>query len=92
MEGMKNIPMCDLFYWMVLDIARPLTQTFSGKKYLLFAIGHYLKCCEARLLKEHDVVIVAKFLEDEIICRFEVPKYILIDNGNEWMKKFDVLC
>ncbi len=22
-------------------------------------------------------------------CHFGMPKYILIDNGSEWMKKFD---
>ncbi len=77
---------------MVLDIARPLTETSSGNKYVLVAIGHYSKQCEARLLKEHDVIIVAKFLEDEIICRFGVPKYIFTNNGNEWMKEFDALC
>ncbi len=74
MEGMKSIPMCDLFYWMVLVIARPLTKTSSGNKYVFVTIGHYSKWCETHLLKEHDVVIVAKFLEDEIICWFGVPK------------------
>jgi hypothetical protein len=59
---------------MVFDIARPLTETSSGNKYVFVAIGHYSKWCEARLLKEHDVVIIAKFFEDEIICRFGVPK------------------
>jgi len=59
---------------MVFDIARPLTKTSSGNKYVLVAIGQYSKWCEARFLKEHDVVIVNKFLEDEIICQFGVPK------------------
>jgi hypothetical protein len=59
---------------VVLDIARPLTERFSGNKYVFVIIGHYSKWCEAHLLKEHDVVIVSKFLEDEIICRFGVPK------------------
>ncbi len=68
MEDMKSIPMCDLFYQMVLDITRPLTETSSSNKYVLVAIDHYSKWCEARPVKEHDVVIVAKFLEDEIIC------------------------
>jgi hypothetical protein len=83
MEGMKSIPMCDLFYRMVLDIARPLTKTLNGNKYVIVAIDHYSKWCEARPMKEHDVVIIAKFLKYEIICRFAVPKYILTYNGNE---------
>ncbi len=43
-------------------------------------------------VEEHDVAIAAKYLEEEIICHFGVPKYIFIDNGSEWMKKFDALC
>jgi hypothetical protein len=92
MEGMKSIPMCDLFYRMDLDIARPLTEIFNGNKYVLVTIDHYSKWCEACPVKEHDVVIVAKFLEDEIICRFGVPKCILTDNGSERVKEFHVLC
>jgi hypothetical protein len=40
---------------------------------------------------DHDVE-TTKFLENEIICRFGVLKYILIDNGTEWSFKFDQLC
>ncbi len=40
----------------------------------------------------HDVNIVARFLEDEIIRRFGVPKYIMTNNGFKWAAKFDQLC
>ncbi len=50
------------------------------------ANDHYSKCCEAQLIKEHDVLIATKFLEDGI------PKYILIKNGSEWMKEFVEMC
>ncbi len=90
-EGMKDTPMCELFNRMALDITRPLLETFSGNKYVLVAINHYSKWCETRHVKENDVVIIARFLEEEIICRFGVPKYIFT-NGSEWMKEFDALC
>jgi transposase-like protein len=77
---------------VALDIERPLPITFSGNKYVLVAIDHYSNCCETCFVKEHDVVNVAKFLEEEIICQFGMPKYIFIDNGSEWMKEFDALC
>ncbi len=32
------------------------------------------------------------FLEDEIICRYGVPKFVLTDNGGEWAAEFDVMC
>jgi len=43
-------------------------------------------------IREHDATITVRFLEEEIICQFGVPKYILTDNGSEWMKEFDALC
>jgi hypothetical protein len=92
LEEMKNIPICDLFYHVVMDIVRPLPKTTNGNKDVLVAIDHYSKWCEARLVKEHDGCTVAKFLEDEVICRYAVPKYILIENGSEWMKEFVEIC
>lgn len=59
---------------------------------MLVAINHYSKWCEAKLVKEHNSIITTKFMEEEIICRFKVPNYVLIDNGGEWMVKFDILC
>jgi len=31
-EGMKNTLVCDIFYLVVLDIARPLLKTSNGKQ------------------------------------------------------------
>ncbi len=59
---------------------------------MLIAIDHYFKCCEALPVKEHDVCIAAKFSEDEVICKYGVPTYILTNNGNEWMKEFFKIC
>ncbi len=42
-------------------------------------------------MMDHDVEIIAKVLESEVICKFEVPKYILIDNGIESFAEFDQL-
>jgi hypothetical protein len=45
-KEMKGIPICDLFYHVTLDIARPLPETTNGNKYVLVAIDHYFKWCE----------------------------------------------
>jgi hypothetical protein len=78
---MKSIPICDFFYRVALDIVRSLLETKDGNKYALVPINHYSKWCEARAVKDHDVAIATRFLEEEIICRFGVPKFILTDNG-----------
>ncbi len=38
---------------------------------------------------EHDIRIITKFLEDEIIYKFGILRYILTDNGGEWATDFD---
>jgi hypothetical protein len=87
-EEMKNILICDLFYPIAMDTIGPLLETIDGNKYVFTTIDHYSKWCETRIVKEHDAFNAAKFLEDEVICKYGVPKYILIEYGNEWMKEF----
>jgi hypothetical protein len=89
---MKNILIYDLFYRVALDTIGPLLKTKDGNRYALVAIDHCSKWCEARLAKYHDAAIVTRFLEEEIICRFCVPKFIFINNGGEWMVEFDMMC
>jgi hypothetical protein len=91
-EQLKSILVCDLFYQIALDTAGPLPETRSGNRYILVAIDHYSKWCEARAVADHGAKTAARFLEDEIICRYGVPKFVLTDNGGEWVAKFDVMC
>ncbi len=91
-EQLKSIPVCDLFHRVALDTAGPLPETKSGNKYILVAIDHYSKWCEAKAVADHGAKTVAGFLEDEIICRYGVPKFVLTDNGGEWAAEFDVMC
>lgn len=55
-------------------------------------IDHYSKWCEVKVMVDHDAEITPRFLENEVICMFNVPKYIIIDNGSKWSTKFDQLC
>ncbi len=59
----------------------------NGNKYVL-AIDQYSKWCETRSVKEHDAYTATKFMEDEVICKYGVLKYVLTDNGSKWMKEF----
>ncbi len=91
-EQLKSIPIYDLFYRVALDTAGSLPETKSGNKYILVAIDHYSKWCEAKVVADHGARTAAKFLEDDMICRYGVPRFILIDNGGEWGAEFDVMC
>jgi transposase-like protein len=77
---------------VALDTVGPLPETKDGNRYALVAIDHYSKWCETRPVKDHDAIIATRFLEEEITCKFGVPRFILMDNGGEWMAEFDLMC
>ncbi len=91
-EHLKSIPICDLFYRIALDTTSPLPEMKAGNKYILVAIDHYSKWCEAKAVANHGAKTVARFLEDDLICRYGVPKFVLTDNGGEWGAEFEVMC
>jgi hypothetical protein len=69
-----------------------MPKTKAGNKYILVAIDHYSKWCEAKAIDDHGAKTVARFLEDDLICRYGVPKFVLTDNGGEWGVEFEVMC
>jgi hypothetical protein len=89
---MKGINVCELFYMVVMDIVGPLLEIKSRNKYILVAIYHYLKWCKVKVVANHGAKTTAKFQEDEVICKYGVPKFVLTDNGGEWVVEFDVMC
>jgi len=91
-EELKNIPICDLFHRVAMDTAGPLPETKSRNKYILVAIDHYSKWCEAKAVVNHGAKTTARFLEDDIIYMYGVPKFVLTNNGGEWAAEFDVMC
>jgi hypothetical protein len=91
-EQLKSILVYDLFHRVALDTAGLLPETKSGNRYILVAINHYSKWCEAKAVADHGAKTAARFSEDEIICRYGVPKFVLTDNGGEWAAKFDMMC
>ncbi len=91
-EQLKSIPIYDLFHRVALDTIGPLPETKSGNKYILVAIDHYSKWCEAKAVVDHSAKTASRFLEDDIICRYGVPRFILTDNGGEWAAEFEMMC
>ncbi len=91
-ERLKSIPICDLFYRVAMDIVGPLPETKAGNKYILVAIDHYSKWCEAKVVADHGARTAARFLEDDLICRYGVPGFVLTDNGGEWSAEFEAMC
>jgi hypothetical protein len=86
-ERLKSIHVCDLFYKVAMDTTGPLPETKAGNKYILVAIDHYSKWCEAKAVADHGARTATKFLEDDLICRYGVT-----DNGGEWGAEFEIMC
>jgi hypothetical protein len=91
-EELKTIPICDLFHRIAMDTTGPLPETKSGNRYILVAIDCYFKWCKAKAVADHGAKTTARFLEDDIVCRYGVPKFVLTENGGEWATEFDVMC
>jgi hypothetical protein len=91
-EELKNIHVCELIHKIFMDTIGPLLETKSRNKYIMVAIDHYSKWCEAKDVANHCVKTTTRFLEDDVICRYRVPKFVLTDNGGEWAAEFVVMC
>jgi hypothetical protein len=62
----------------------------NGNRYILVVVYHYFKWVKA--ITKHDTRIATKILKEEIIYKLKIPRYILINNGGEWVHEFDQLC
>jgi hypothetical protein len=88
LEDFKNISIWDQFFKVAFDTTRSFLETKHGNMYVFVAIDDYLKWCEAKVLMDHDIKLTTNFFEGEVICRFKVPKYILVDNGTNSSVEF----
>jgi hypothetical protein len=86
---LKGIPIWDQIFKVAFDTIGLLPETKHGNRYVLVAIDHYSKWFEVKAIMDHDAETIASFLENEVMCRFGVLKYILINNDIEWSTEFD---
>nr|XP_009788288.1 PREDICTED: uncharacterized protein K02A2.6-like [Nicotiana sylvestris] len=68
-----------------LEVVGTLPKSSGGHLYILAATGYFSKWAEAIALKEVKKENVASFIRVNIIYRFGIPRYIIMDNG----KPFD---
>ncbi|XP_059639725.1 uncharacterized protein LOC132282117 [Cornus florida] len=64
-----------------IDMVGPLPKTVEQKEYVLLATDYFTKWVEAEAYSSVTHKQVKSFLLNNIICRFEVPKVIMMDNG-----------
>jgi transposase InsO family protein len=62
-------------------------------KYVVVAVEYFSKWIEAKLLATITLATVQKFFWQNIVCRFDVPKAITVDNGTQFdAQTFKTFC
>ncbi|XP_015079193.1 uncharacterized protein LOC107023127 [Solanum pennellii] len=65
-----------------MDVIRPIEPKASnGHRFILVAIDYLIKWVEAITFKVVTEKVVVDFVHSNIICRFGIPRAIIIDNA-----------
>jgi hypothetical protein len=76
-----------------LDLLGPLPPAQGNLRYVVGAVEYFSKWIEAKPLATITSVTVQKFLWQNIVCRFGVPKAITVDSGTQFdAKTFKDFC
>ena len=68
-----------------LDIVGPLPLSENGNKYILTLQDDLSKYSQAYAIPNHEAITIANKLVENFICKFGIPKYILTDQGKDFM-------
>jgi hypothetical protein len=76
-----------------IDIMGPFPPTFRQKRFLLVIVDYFTRWVELFALRQTTATQIANIIIDEIICRYGAPKYILSDNGPQFISiLFNEIC
>jgi hypothetical protein len=67
-----------------LYLLGPLPPAHRNLKYVVVEVEYFLKWLEAKPLATITSAMVQKFFWQNIVCRFGVPKAIIVDNGTQF--------
>ncbi|KAL0433430.1 UNVERIFIED_CONTAM: hypothetical protein Slati_2677300 [Sesamum latifolium] len=64
-----------------MDIVGKLPRATGQREYLIVAVDHFSKWVEAEPLAKISEKEVIKFIWQNLICRFGIPRALVTDNG-----------
>ena len=76
-------PVWPLARWGI-DIVGPLPTAPGNYKYAAVAVEYFSKWVEAKVLRDIIAEGLQKFFQQNIVCRFGVPKEVTVDNGKQF--------
>ncbi|GJY97725.1 reverse transcriptase domain-containing protein [Tanacetum coccineum] len=72
------------FYKWGIDIAGPLLEGLGKVKFLIVSMDYFMKWIEAKAVAMITGNQVKKFVWDNIVCRYGLPREIISDNGKQF--------
>ena len=81
---LKYIHNLVLFAQWGLDLLGPFKQATGGKNFLIVAIDYFTKWIEAESLTTITSRKVEKFIWQNIVTRFGLPRVLTVDNGTQF--------
>ncbi|XP_073121339.1 uncharacterized protein [Henckelia pumila] len=83
-EFMKAVVASCPFDQWGMDIVGPFPVSTGQRKFLLVAVDYFSKSVEAEPLAKITEKEVLNFLWKNIVCRFEIPRRLISDNGRQF--------
>jgi hypothetical protein len=88
---LQSVEPTGLFTMVAVDTLGAFPTSAKGNKYLALCVEYYSRWVEARALPDIKSSTLAKFFEEEIICRHGVPAECITDNGGSFQLDFSRL-
>ncbi|WRX31892.1 Integrase [Theobroma cacao] len=73
------------FHTWAFNLIRPINSPSKGYTWILARTKCFIEWVEAISLKNVTVPAVANFIKENIICKFGIPRRILLDNGTPFI-------
>ncbi|XP_043705336.1 uncharacterized protein LOC122655186 [Telopea speciosissima] len=77
--------------WGIDVIGEVVPKSSNGHEYILVVIDYFTKWVEAQSYDKLTVAKVAKFISNNIICRYEVPHEFISDQGSHFKGEMNKL-
>lgn len=87
LEALHNITSLWPFSLWGMDILRPFPTPKEQVEFLLIAVDYFTKCIKVKPLTMITTHKVQKFTWKNIICRYDLPQAIVMDNGRLFIEK-----
>ena len=76
-----------------IDGTGPLPITPDNNRYILVVVDHFSKFCIAKAVPDLTAISTAKFVFDDVICKFGMPRSLISDHGKNFKSVlFAQLC